>query len=376
MSLKPAAVGPMDAAQETLNGPEHFSSQLLPLQCRADTSFSDLNMKQFTELDNRSKAICSEICRNSMKHRELSIALKEALLAANIIDIDDEYCSLSQNNSFKQVLSAYIACGLAVAVNDSTWGKPYISDWDLFTYGNGADKKLLTYIKEVKKLDIGITAFEELCNQRKRLTAFIARTRNQTIDFMELTGMPLTRGHGNKRPEDQREPKDATANLAEKASKARKLNFDNIRSQREEGLVDTDGEDFIAAEEDGAVITKTALVTTTTTISPTAPVAMANATFISSSISTGSASAQDEPVQEDSTGLTQAVNAMDLNDFLAKLFEIPNICTSGAFVKIDPENSILYFLHDPNNTISSTQINKFHKDTNKGAIYFDSVKRS
>jgi hypothetical protein len=143
----------------------------------------------------RAKALLGEIVQKQYQIFDLTEEFKDILIASGfIVPHVTTYYDLLNNKPFFNALAQYLAVTLSKSPNDSRYGKPYISDFDLY-HRMIKDKDF----NDVKEWDASIR--KRMRESRNRLKTFVINTRNRMLIDFGLDETPDIAGNARAKRE-------------------------------------------------------------------------------------------------------------------------------------------------------------------------------
>lgn len=201
-------------------------------------------------LSSKAVRILKEIGSNAMAEAELAHQLLDELVASGAVQDTVTYAEFANNVALKKAMLAMIGCSLSDNLVESRlYGKGIISHFDLFN-NCGTNAKFNAFLAKINYDAEGNPAMvSELMKGRDNLYALMVRTRNNTIENMELMGTPDKKVESaKKKPAPILTKEDAIKKANEKVSKVAE-SVQAIESAKRKAI-DEEGDDVDDAEMD------------------------------------------------------------------------------------------------------------------------------
>lgn len=210
---------PTPSYQKLLNNRlKYFNKQKKNIMNKEQT---ELEANKLLKLSTGAVNLLKRIGTNAIVGVDLAKQLLSELVNCGAVEDSVTYKEFMNNVALKKAMLQLIACSLSDRIEDSTlYGKGIVSHFDLFFNCNVNSKfnEFLASIKFDAKNNPAMVA--ELLRSRDNLYALIVRTRNLTIENMELMGTPDKKAeNAKKKPAPILTKEDAVKKANEKVNK-------------------------------------------------------------------------------------------------------------------------------------------------------------
>jgi hypothetical protein len=141
------------------------------------------------QFDEEGKEICRSIVINGLTNKALAKKLHENLIRNKFIGDTDDFDDILKNRSLMNLLLVTLGDSLPKDIENSKFGKAFISDHDLFFLCK-TDSNLNSFLAKNSLLDLRLPEIESIKKGRKALNSFLSKLRATILDDMELLGTP------------------------------------------------------------------------------------------------------------------------------------------------------------------------------------------
>lgn len=212
---------------------------------------TEIEARKLVQLSSLAVELLKKIGYNALVGVELSKQLLHELIECGAVEDTVTYKEFSNNTSLKKVMLVLMACSLRDKIDESRlYGKGIVSHFDLY-HNCGTNPKFNQFIASINYDAEGNPAMvAELMKSRDNLYAMMVRTRNTTIENMELMGTPdKTAERAQKKPAPILTKEDAILRGKEKLGKLAE-SVQAIESAKRKAIQDDDDDDKDAEMED------------------------------------------------------------------------------------------------------------------------------